>query len=158
MPFAWIQNWRADGNWKDNWIRQKIHGTNNTGRKRNDKVSCYHNPNEKPPGHLHDYFESAYQKWYSVFYNNSDPLFGKISPVLLGKEIEYLRVTNQYNKSELASMVGIDRTTLFDIEQGLRLPSTETLHRICVILKFLWIILWRRPSLEIFMIFQLKRR
>lgn len=32
-------------------------------------------------------------------------------------------------------MVGIDRTTLFDIEQGLRLPSIETLHRICVIFK-----------------------
>lgn len=99
------------------------------------KYLAYHNPNESPPEHLHKSFESAYPKWYSVFYNESDPLFGKISPVLLGKEIEYLRVTNQYNKSELASMVGIDRTTLFDIEQGLRLPSVEILHRICVIFK-----------------------
>lgn len=99
------------------------------------KYLAYHNLNERPPEHLYESFEYAYPKWYSVFYNNNDPLFGKISSVLLGKEIEYLRVTNRYNKSELASMVEIDKTRLFDIEQGLRLPFKEILHRICVIFK-----------------------
>jgi len=96
------------------------------------KYMGYHNPDEKEPENLWHFINTAYEKWYSVFFHEDDPLFGKIDPVLMGKQIEYLRTTQFHSKSMLSSMMRIDRTTLIDIEQGIRLPSLELLHKISV--------------------------
>lgn len=83
----------------------------------------YHNPGAVEPLNLNHSFYSAFPKWLSVFFNKSEPVFGKIDPVLLGKQIEYLRFCSEIKKSTLASMIGVDRTTIIDIEKGKRIPS-----------------------------------
>lgn len=95
----------------------------------------YHNPDIKRPKDYEKSLKSAYPKWYSVFFGEQDPIFGIISPVLIGKEIEILRFKNCINQSELASMVGVNRTTIIDVEKGERLPSLELMHKIAVIFK-----------------------
>lgn len=42
---------------------------------------------------------------------------------LLGRRIRFLRESRGLSKSELGKMVGIDRTTIHDIETGERAPS-----------------------------------
>lgn len=95
----------------------------------------YHNPDVPKPYNFEKSFYSAFPKWLSVFFNTSEPLFGRIDPVLLGKQIQYLRFINDTKQAELASMIHVDRTTLIDLELGKRIPSLETIYRLSVVFK-----------------------
>ncbi|HQA55892.1 MAG TPA: helix-turn-helix domain-containing protein [Bacilli bacterium] len=74
--------------------------------------------------------ERAYQKWQEVFFNKEfDYLFKELNPVGLGIVLRAIRECNNINKADLAKMIGVNRKTVFLIENGERLPSLEYVYK-----------------------------
>lgn len=73
---------------------------------------------KKLPDNIEKYISSAYEKWLMIFFHNETALFGEINPILLGKGMEFIRLKSHVSKTQLASMIGVDRTTVIALEQG----------------------------------------
>lgn len=93
----------------------------------------YHNPDVPEPKELMNNLHAAYNKWFSVFYSKSKIPFSEIDPIIIGKQIEYLRFMNLDKQTSLARLIGVNRTTLMDIEKGYRLPSLEFIYKLSII-------------------------
>jgi len=52
-----------------------------------------------------------------------------LNPVGLGIVLRAIRECNNINKADLAKMIGVNRKTVFLIENGERLPSLEYVYK-----------------------------
>lgn len=77
----------------------------------------YNARDKKLPDNIEKYISSAYEKWLMIFFHNETALFGDINPILLGKGMEYIRLKAHVSKTQLASMIGVDRTTVIALEK-----------------------------------------
>ena len=84
---------------------------------------------KKLPDNIEKYISSAYEKWLMIFFHNENALFGEINPILLGKGMEFIRLKAHVSKTQLASMIGVDRTTVIALEKGKRLPSLDYIYK-----------------------------
>lgn len=89
----------------------------------------YNTIDKKLPDNKEKYLSSAYEKWLMIFFHNENALFGEINPILLGRGMEYIRLKAHVSKTQLASMIGVDRTTVIALEKGKRLPSLEYFYK-----------------------------
>ena len=53
----------------------------------------------------------------------------------LGKKIKFEREKNKYTQFQLSCLIGVSPNFLGDIERGVKLPSLETLIKLCNTLK-----------------------
>ncbi|GEM_PF-1439850 len=96
----------------------------------------YNARDKKLPDNKEKYISSAYEKWLMIFFYNENALFGEINPILLGRGMEYIRLKAHVSKTQLASMIGVDRTTVIALEKGKRLPSLEYIYKFSKIFNF----------------------
>mgnify|MGYP003289404701 CR=1 FL=1 len=95
----------------------------------------WHHKDEEEPKFYYQSISSAYDKWLMIFFNKNNTIYKQINPIVLGKEIELLIKESYSNKTEFASMVGVDRSTITAITEGARLPSLELFYKFSVIFK-----------------------
>lgn len=88
----------------------------------------YHNPVIKKPILLDFYLKTAYSKYLDVFFSEPEP---KISLKVLGKMMKLLRKEKGRTKTELAEILGVDRTTIGYYERGSRTPSIIYFSKFC---------------------------
>ena len=84
---------------------------------------------KKLPDNIEKYISSAYDKWLMIFFHNRTALFGEINPILLGRGMEFIRLKSHVSKTQLASMIGVDRTTVIALEKGKRPPSLDYIYK-----------------------------
>ena len=72
----------------------------------------YHSPVENRPDGFDYWFASAFKKWCSVFFPNKDKRFVDVDARTLGSVMRLMREKAGRNKTELARVFGIDRTTI----------------------------------------------
>lgn len=89
----------------------------------------YHNPDTAKPENLELNLTTAYEKWLTIFFDDRSYLYGELNPESLGKLLRYIRESADVKKTELADMLGVNRITIKQIEDGLRLPSLTYLYR-----------------------------
>lgn len=56
-------------------------------------------------------------------------MYDELNPESLGKLLRYIRESADVKKTELADMLGVNRITIKQIEDGLRLPLLTYLYR-----------------------------
>lgn len=95
----------------------------------------YHSPDELMPKEYWASLDSAYEKWSRVFANKNINTFAEIDSIRLGKLMNIIRTSSMKNSTETAEILGINRVTLHQYEQGLRLPQIITLYRFCVLFR-----------------------
>ncbi|MCR5308507.1 MAG: helix-turn-helix domain-containing protein [Bacilli bacterium] len=64
-----------------------------------------------------------------IFFKDKKPLLDDINPVVLGKILKIIRIAENIKKTVLAKQLGVDRTTVFFIEKGDRLPSLSYIYK-----------------------------
>lgn len=95
----------------------------------------WHHKDEEEPKFYYQSISSAYDKWLMIFFSKNNTIYKQINPIVLGKEIELLIKESYSSKTEFASMIGVDRSTITAITEGKRLPSVEMLYKISKIFK-----------------------
>lgn len=88
----------------------------------------YHNSVMKKPILLEYYLKNAYSKYLDVFFSEPEP---KISLKVLGKMMKLLRKEKGRTKTEIAEILGVDRTTIGYYESGSRTPSLIYFSKFC---------------------------
>ena len=88
----------------------------------------YHNPIEKKPILFDFYLKTAYSKYLSVFFSRKEP---EIHLKVLGRQMRLLRNKLGRTKTELAEVLGVDRTTIGFYEKGIRTPSLNYIYKFC---------------------------
>lgn len=99
------------------------------GEKDAIKYYGYHNPDTIKPDNLDFNLTTAYEKWLTIFFDDRSYLYDELNPESLGKLLRYIRESADVKKTELADMLGVNRITIKQIEDGLRLPSLTYLYR-----------------------------
>ena len=89
----------------------------------------YHNPDTAKPDNLDLNLTAAYEKWLMIFFNDRSYLYDELNPESLGKLLRYIRESADVKKTELADMIGVNRITIKQVEDGLRLPSLNYIYR-----------------------------
>lgn len=95
----------------------------------------YHNSDELLPKEYWASLDSAYEKWSRAFADKNIKTFAGIDSTTLGKLMKRIRTSSMKNSTETAEILGINRVTLHQYEQGLRLPHIITLYRFCVLFR-----------------------
>ncbi len=99
------------------------------GEKEAIKYYGYHNPDTVKPENLDLNLTTAYEKWLTIFFDDRSYLYDELNPESLGKLLRYIRESADVKKTELADMLGVNRITIKQIEDGLRLPSLDYIYR-----------------------------
>ena len=99
------------------------------GEKEAIKYYGYHNPDTVRPEDLDNNLTTAYEKWLSIFFNDRSYLYDELNPESLGRLLRYIRESAEVKKTELADMLGVNRITIKQIEDGRRLPSLDYIYR-----------------------------
>ena len=93
----------------------------------------YHNPDDLMPKNYWTLLDSAYEKWSRVFADKNIKNFSDIDTKRLGQLMTKIRTSSMRSSTETAEILGINRVTLYQYEQGFRLPQITTLYRFCVL-------------------------
>lgn len=91
----------------------------------------YHNPDSTKPNNLDLNLKTAYEKWLTIFFSDRSYLYGELKPKSMGMLFRYIRESAAVKKTELADMLGVNRITIKQIEDGQRLPSLIYFLQIC---------------------------
>ena len=89
----------------------------------------YHNPDTAKPENLDLNLTTAYEKWLTIFFDDRSYLYDELNPESLGRLLRYIRESAEVKKTELADMLGVNRITIKQIEDGQRLPSLIYFYR-----------------------------
>ena len=89
----------------------------------------YHNPDTAKPENLDLNLTTAYEKWLTIFFDDRSYLYDELNPESLGRLLRYIRESAKVKKTELADMLGVNRVTIKQIEDGTRFPSLIFLYR-----------------------------
>lgn len=72
----------------------------------------------------------SFEKWKIVFISDKyDYLFSSLNSVSLGIVLRATRELNMKTQGEISKLIGVNRKTIYLIENGQRLPSLEFIYR-----------------------------
>lgn len=94
------------------------------------KYINYHTPIEKEPTHYHELVNPIYQKWYDIFFNANTYKEG-INEKRIGKVMRMIIIYNNRSASELARILGVNRSTVVLHENSDRIPKLNYLYKFC---------------------------
>ena len=91
----------------------------------------YHRRKSKIPEEYSKNVDSAYEKYKKVFFSPIHKYIRKIDLSILGKELEFYRITNDVSVAKLARAIDVDRSTISRLEKGKSMPSLEYIVKFC---------------------------
>lgn len=99
--------------------------------KEKEVVEFIHRPprDGKDPDEHGKYYRSSFDKWVKVFFKDKKYLYDELNPKCFGKVMAHIRREEMMSKTQLAEQLGVNRTTVIDIENGERLPSLEYIYK-----------------------------
>ena len=86
-------------------------------------------PDFDKPDNYESLISSSFDKWVEIFFKDRDFLYEELNPIILGKTMRLIRIDKGVKKTQLAELLGVDRATVFQIENGERLPSLPYIYR-----------------------------
>lgn len=86
-------------------------------------------PDFDKPENYESLLSSSFEKWVEIFFKDRDCLYEELNPTILGKIMRLIRIDKAIKKTELAELLGVDRATVFQIENGKRLPSLSYIYK-----------------------------
>ena len=86
-------------------------------------------PDFDKPDNYESLISSSFDKWVEIFFKERNYLYEELNPIVLGKVLRLIRIDKNVRKTELAKQLGVDRATIFFIENGRRLPSLNYIYK-----------------------------
>ena len=90
----------------------------------------YYIPHKISPWNKHDLFKEIYSNWLELVFPNGDDRLKRLDKKKVAKTIKKLRLESNYNKEEVAGLVGISSATLRSYENGDVLVPLDVLYMI----------------------------
>ena len=78
----------------------------------------YYIPHKIAPWDKHYLFKEIYLNWLEIVFPNGDNRLKRLDKNKVAKTIKRLRIESNYNKEEVAGLVGISSVTLRSYENG----------------------------------------
>ena len=86
-------------------------------------------PDFEAPDNYESSISSSFDKWVEIFFRSKNGLSEDLNPIVLGKVMRLIRITANIKKTVLAQQLGVDRSTVFLVEKGERLPSLSYIYK-----------------------------
>lgn len=93
----------------------------------------YHTQYDKQPSNYYVKEQSAFKKWLSVFFKNTDENLCDINQIRLGKLMRKIRTFHNVKMASLARTLNVDVSTISLYENGERLPNLNYLKKFCYV-------------------------
>lgn len=90
----------------------------------------YYIPHKISPWNKHYLFKEIYSNWLELVFPNGDDRLKRLDKKKVAKTIKKLRLESNYNKEEVAGLVGISSATLRSYENGDVLVPLDVLYMI----------------------------
>ncbi len=88
----------------------------------------YYIPRKIVPWDKHYLFKEIYCNWLEIVFPNGDDRLRQLDKRKVAKKIKQLRIESNYNKEEVAGLVGISPATLRSYENGDVLVPLDALY------------------------------
>ena len=93
----------------------------------------YYIPHKIAPWDKHYLFKEIYSNWLEIVFPNGYDRLKRFDKNKVAKRIKQLRIESNYNKEEVAGLVGISSATLRSYENGKTLIPIDKLFLLCQI-------------------------
>ena len=88
----------------------------------------YYIPHKIAPWDKHYIFKEIYSNWLEIVFPNGNDCLKRLDKNKVAKRIKQLRIEPNYNKEEVAGLVGISSATLRSYENGYVLVPLDVLY------------------------------
>lgn len=88
----------------------------------------YYIPHKIAPWDKHYIFKEIYSNWLEIVFPNGDDRLKRLDKKKVAERLKQLRIESNYNKEEVAGLVGISSATLRSYENGDVLVPLDVLY------------------------------
>jgi DNA-binding XRE family transcriptional regulator len=88
----------------------------------------YYIPHKIAPWDKHCLFKEIYSNWLEIVFSNGDDRLKRLNKKKVAERLKQLRIGSNYNKEEVAGLIGISSATLRSYENGDVLVPLDVLY------------------------------